>query len=312
MAHVLVTGGSGFIGSHLIEHLIEHGHRVSSLDIRPPDRVEAGVTYVQADFTEYERLRAHLDERRPDLVCHLGAIPSVQVSIRDAQASMTANVAGTYTVLEASRRAGARRILFASSAAVYGRTALEHDGAALAEDLPLQPFSPYALAKKHGEEMLRMWTTSIWDPIDAVSLRFFNVFGPRQRRDSAYATCIERFLAQWRAGQPLTIVPDGHQRRDMVFVTDVVRAIRLALEAPDAWGGEVMNIGTGRNHSVLEIADQIGGRDYPRVFIEPRPGEVRSSLADATRARRRLGWEPLVAFEDGIERLKQQAEVAAG
>lgn len=311
MAHVLVTGGSGFIGSHLIEHLVQHGHRVTSLDIRKPDRVEPGVEYVQADFTEHAALCAYLERIRPELVCHLGAIPSVQVSIRDAYASMTANVAGTYSVLEASRRAGARRVLLASSAAVYGRTALEHDGAALAEGLPLQPFSPYALAKKQGEEMLRLWTTPIWEAIDAVSLRFFNVFGPRQRRDSAYATCIERFLGQWRAGEPFTIVPDGHQRRDMVFVTDIVRAIRLALEADGAWGGDVMNVGTGRNYSILEIADLIGGPAYPRVFIEPRPGEVRSSLADATRARQRLGWEPLVTFEDGIERLKQEAGVTA-
>jgi UDP-glucose 4-epimerase len=311
MAHTLVTGGSGFIGSHLIEHLLEHGHRVTSLDIRPPDRVQPGVRYVQADFTAHEQLCAHLDRIKPGLVCHLGAIPSVQVSIRDAHASMTANVAGTYSVLEASRRAGVSRLLLASSAAVYGRTALDHDGSALTEDLPLQPFSPYALAKKHGEEMLRLWTSPIWESIDAVSLRFFNVFGPRQRRDSAYATCIERFLAQWRAGEPLTIVPDGRQRRDMVFVTDVVRAIRLALEAPGAWGGEVMNIGTGRNYSILEIADLIGGAGYPRVFIEPRPGEVRASLADTSKARHRLGWAPLVPFEQGIERLKQETGVVA-
>jgi UDP-glucose 4-epimerase len=307
MAHVLVTGGSGFIGSHLIEHLVQQGHRVTSFDIRRPDWTEGGVRYVQADFTEHEALCTEMQAMRPELVCHLGAIPSVQVSIRDAHASMTANVAGTYSVLEASRRAGARRILLASSAAVYGKTALEHDGAALTEDLPLQPFSPYALAKKHGEEMLRLWTTPIWDPIDAVSLRFFNVFGPRQSRESAYATCIERFLAQWRADEPLTIVPDGKQRRDMVFVTDVVRAMRLALEAPAAWNGEALNIGTGRNYSILEIADLIGGPEYPRVWIDPRPGEVRSSLADVRRARQRLGWEPLVAFEEGIERLKQEA-----
>jgi UDP-glucose 4-epimerase len=311
MPHTLVTGGSGFIGSHLIEHLLEHGHRVTSLDIRPPDHVQPGVRYLQADFTAHDELCAHLRRVEPELVCHLGAIPSVQVSIHDAHASMTANVAGTYSVLEASRRAGARRVLLASSAAVYGKTALDYDGRALSEDLPLQPASPYALAKKHGEEMLRLWTSPIWQSIDAVSLRFFNVFGPRQRRDSAYATCIERFLAQWRAGEPLTIVPDGQQRRDMVFVADVVGAIRLALEAPAAWSGEVMNIGTGRNYSILEIADLIGGPDYPRVFIDPRPGEVRASLADATKARRLLGWTPLVTFEDGIERLKQETSVTA-
>ena len=182
-----------------------------------------------------------------------------------------------------------------------GRTALEHDGQALGEDLPLQPLSPYALAKKHGEEMLRLWTSPIWDALDAVSLRFFNVFGPRQRRDSAYATCIERFLAQWRDRQPFTIVPDGQQRRDMVFVTDVVRAVRLALEAPGPFGGEVFNIGGGRNYSILEIADlhrragapahhdRAAPRRGARVArrYRPRPCAARMVAAGALRGRDR-------------------------
>ncbi len=304
MSHVLVTGGSGFIGSHLIDELLAHGHAVTSLDIRPADHRVPGVEYVQLDFTDHPALCACFGRVRPELVCHFGAIPSVQVSIHDAHASMTANVAGTYSVLEAARRAGAGRVLLASSAAVYGRTALEHDGRALGEDLPLQPLSPYALAKKQGEEMLRLWATDIWPSFDAVSLRFFNVFGPRQRRDAAYSTCIERFLGQWRDGQPFTIVPDGHQRRDMVFVTDVVRAVRLALEAPGRWGGQAFNIGGGRNYSILDIADLIGGPGHARTFIDPRPGEVRASLADTSRARQQLGWAPLVTFEEGIERLK--------
>ena len=307
MAHVLITGGAGFIASHLIDELLHGGHRVTTLDIRPLDRPQLQAEHVRLDFTEHAALCEAMQRLRPELVCHLGASPSVQVSIRDVHASMTANVAGTYSVLEASRRARARRIVFASSAAVYGRTALDYDGRALQEDLPLQPLSPYALAKKQGEEMLRLWTTAIWEPIDAVSLRFFNVFGPRQRRDAAYATCIERFLGQWRERQPLTIVPDGHQRRDMVFVTDVARAIRLALEAPEPFAGEAFNIGGGRNYSILEIADAVGGPGYPRTYIEPRAGEVRASLADITRARERLGWNPRVPFEEGIEQLKREA-----
>ena len=306
MAHVLITGGAGFIASHLVDELLAHGHRVTTLDIQPMSHEVRGVPHVRLDFTDHAALEQATATLRPELVCHLGAIPSVQTSILDAHASMTSNVAGTYSVLEASRRAGVRRILLASSAAVYGRTALEHDGQALGEDLPLQPLSPYALAKKHGEEMLRLWTSPIWDALDAVSLRFFNVFGPRQRRDSAYATCIERFLGQWRDGQPFTIVPDGQQRRDMVFVTDVVRAVRLALEAPGSFGGEVFNIGGGRNYSILEIADLIGGPAHPRSMIAPRAGEVRASLADIDRARARLGWSPQVPFEEGIERLKRE------
>jgi nucleoside-diphosphate-sugar epimerase len=311
VTRVLITGGSGFIGSHLIEELEAHLFDVISLDIRRPRRRHAAVTYVQLDFTQHAALCRLFDRVRPEMVCHLGAIPSVQESVRDAHASMTANVAGTYSVAEAARRAGARRMLFASSAAVYGATALEQQGDALSEVLPLRPLSPYALAKKQGEEIVRMWSSDIWTPIDGVSLRFFNVFGPRQRRDAAYATCIERFLAQWRAGEPLTIVPDGQQRRDMVFVTDVVRAIRLALEAPGPWRGESINIGGGRNYSIVEMAQAIGGTGYPQTFIDPRPGEVRSSLADIRVARERLGWAPRVAFADGIEQLKQSVPVAS-
>ncbi len=308
---MLITGGSGFIGSHLIEELEAHGSDVISLDIRPPWRRHGAVEYVQFDFTQHAVLCELFDRVRPELVCHLGAIPSVQESIREAHASMTANVAGTYSVAEAARRSGARRMLLASSAAVYGATALEHQGRALIEAMVLRPLSPYALAKKQGEEILRMWSSDIWKPIDGVSLRFFNVFGPRQRRDSAYATAIERFLAQWRAGEPLTIVPDGQQRRDMVYVTDVVRAIRLALEAPEPWRGESINIGGGRNYSIFEMARAVGGPEYPHRFIDPRPGEVRASLADIGLARERLGWEPRVSFADGIEQLKQSVPVAS-
>jgi len=138
MAHVLITGGAGFIASHLVDELLAHGHRVTTLDIRPMSHEVRGVPHVRLDFTDHAALEQATATVRPELVCHLGAIPSVQTSILDAQASMTANVAGTYSVLEASRRAGVRRILLASSAAVYGRTALEHDGQALGEDLPLQ------------------------------------------------------------------------------------------------------------------------------------------------------------------------------
>ena len=137
MAHVLITGGAGFIASHLIDELLAHGHRLTTLDIRPMPHDVPGVPHVRLDFTDHAALCRAVESVRPELVCHLGAIPSVQTSILDAHASMTANVAGTYSVLEASRRAGARRLLLASSAAVYGRTALEHDGRALAEELPL-------------------------------------------------------------------------------------------------------------------------------------------------------------------------------
>jgi UDP-glucose 4-epimerase len=302
---VLVTGGSGFIASHLIPELLAAEHGVESLDVRPASVAHEGVLHHQLDFCEHRLLCERFADSRPEVVVHLGAIPSIQESIHDAWTSMTSNVTGTQSVLEASRRAGVSRVVFASSAAVYGRTSFERDGEALSEDLPSQPLNPYALAKKIGEDMLRVWASrDLWQAVDGVALRFFNVYGPRQRKDSAYATCIERFLSQWRQGDPFTIVPDGHQRRDMVFVGDVVRAIRLAVESSEPFAGEVLNVGGGRNYSVLEMAGVIGGADYPRMLIDPRSGEVRASLACIDRARERLGWAPQVAFPDGIARLK--------
>lgn len=303
---ILVTGGSGFIGSHLIEELLAAGHEVLSMDWRDPvDPFPPGVIDFRTDLCEWEVLERDFAKAKPEAVCHLGAIPSVQKSILDPLPTMHSGVTGTYLVLEAARRHGVRRVVFASSGAVFGATGAEYAGKLLTEDLPLKPLNPYGLSKKMGEEMMRLWGSGeIWPGPDTVSLRFFNVFGPRQRRDAAYATCIERFLYQWEAGEPFTIVPDGTQRRDMVFVKDVVRAVRLAAEQTSDFQGEVINIGSGTNYSVLEIADEIGGTGHPRVFIEPRPGEVRETRADISKARRLLGWEPRVSFPEGIAILK--------
>ncbi len=304
---ILVTGGSGFIGSHLVEELLEAGHSVASLDYRDPQTpLPAGVEDFRADFCEWDALDRAFSSFQPEAVCHLGAIPSVQKSILDPMPTMRSGVTGTYLVLEASRRHGARRVVFASSGAVFGATGAEYAGRPLTEDLPLKPLNPYGLSKKMGEEMMRLWASrEIWNGSDTVSLRFFNVFGPRQRRDAAYATCIERFLYQWGAGDPFTIVPDGKQRRDMVFVKDIVRAVRLAAESGHRFNGEVINIGSGKNYSILQIADIIGGSSHPRVFIEPRPGEVRETLADISKAKQLLGWEPQISFPEGTEILKR-------
>ncbi len=311
MTRVLVTGGSGFIGSHLIDDLCAHGHSIASLDIREPSRRVAGVDYVPLDFCLHDSLRRFLDRSKPDVVVHLGALPSIRQSVVEPFTSMTANIAGTYSVLDGSRLCGARRVVFASSAAVYGRTAFRHAGQSLSEDMPLEPLNPYSLAKKAGEEMMRLWATGgLWAGLDTVSLRFFNVFGPRQPRESAYATCIERFIGQKLEGEPFTIVPDGNQRRDLVYVGDVVRAIRLAVEKTGDFDGAAINIGGGRNYSVLDIAGAIGGPDHPRVFIEPRPGEIRESLADVRRADALLGWRPHVSFDVGLREVMAAAQEA--
>ncbi len=306
---ILITGGSGFIGSYLIEELVGRNHKVVSVDIKESrERFdEDHVRYEHCDFTHFGVLSEIFRQEKPEAVCHLGAVPSVKKSIDEPIGTMNTNVQGTYYVLEASRRSGVKRVVNISSGAVYGATAFEYSGKPLHEDLALAPLNPYALSKKMGEEMARLWSSKeIFGGLDTVSLRFSNVFGPRQPRDAAYASCIERFLWQWREKKPFTIVPDGNQRRDMVFVSDVVRAVRLAAESENQFGGEAINIGSGANYSINEIADLIGGKDYPREFVEARKGEIRETLFDISKAKKLLGWQPNVSFEDGIAALKKE------
>ena len=152
-----------------------------------------------------------------------------------------------------------------------------------------------------------MWTRKdLWgdSALDAVSLRFFNVYGPRQRRDSAYATCIERFLYQWQQKEPFTIVPDGQQRRDVLYVKDLVKAVLAAILSKKDFGGVPINLGTGTNYSIFEIAEIIGGKEHPHVFIEPRAGDVRDVKADVSRARELLGWKAETMFPEGIKEVK--------
>ncbi len=315
---ILVTGAAGFIGSHLMEELQQHLHWVMALDrvfpdttiVRDAREVRPGVkvfyNQVQADFCKTDTVRIFFESWKPDIVCHLGAVPSVKQSVDDPLNTMHNNVTGTWNVFEAARLAGVKRVVFISSGAVYGQTAFAYSGKLLHEDLPLLPLNPYAISKKFGEEMAQQWASDIWEGPDTVSLRLSNVFGPRQKRDAAYASCIERFLWQWRDKKPLTIVPDGHQRRDMVYVKDVVRAIRFAAESSHQFGGTAINIGSGENYSILETADLIGGAEYPREFIEHRKGEIRETKFDIQKADRLLGWKPEVSFEEGIEILKNE------
>lgn len=306
---ILITGGAGFIGSHLLEEFSRNGHELVSLDTNFPKKHLSRVTYLYGNFCYFEPLIKNVKGFRLDMVCHLGAVPSVKKSVDFPLFTMDTNVGGTHNVLEMARLVGARRVIFASSGAVYGETTFLHSGKPLCEDLPIVPLNPYGLSKKFGEEMMKMWADkNIWkNAPDTVSLRFSNVYGTRKPREHAYASCIEKFLHQWRSNEPFSIVPDGHQRRDMVFVKDVVRAIRLAAERPQSFEGCAINIGSGKNYSILEIADFIGGKDSPRVFIEPRTGEIRETLFDIKKAEKLLGWKPEILFEEGIEILKKES-----
>jgi UDP-glucose 4-epimerase len=294
---VLVTGGAGFIGSHACEALLAAGLRVRVLDDFSTGNA-ANLASIWRDIEVAEGsiespdalTRAMRDVRD---VVHLAARSSVAESIAAAETYRRVNVDGTRALLAAAAGAGVRRIVFAASSSAYGDHAAPHD-----EGMEPRPMSPYAATKVAGEELVREYARS--GAGDSVSLRFFNVYGPRQDPNSAYAAVIARFSARIAAGQPVTIYGDGHQTRDFVHVTDTARAIVAAIKVPAALAGEVVNIGTGRATSVLELATLIGrafGKPVSVLHQPARAGEVRDSVAVTRRAEALLGFRASLAIE---------------
>lgn len=302
MAACLVTGGAGFIGSHLVEGLLSSGCRVRVLD-----DLSTGMPANLAHLTSAPEL-VHGDVADPDTVAramegievvfHLAALASVQRSVEAPADSHRVCATGTLHVLDAARRAGARRVVYAGSASAYGLPT----GEVQSEDTPVQPLSPYAAAKLSGEVYCQAFTSTYG--LETVRLRFFNVFGPRQRADSPYSGVIAIFADLLGQGRTPTIFGDGQQTRDFVYVSDVVKVCQLAAEKPGV-SGEVFNVGTGRGTRLLELVEalnrQLGTRITPR-HGEARVGDIRHSRADVTRARRLLGYEPTVGLEEGLAR----------
>jgi UDP-glucose 4-epimerase len=299
-----VTGGAGFIGSNLCRALLERGIRVRVLDDfstgrrRNLEGVEEDVEIVEGDLRDLRAVSSAV--AGTSVVFHEAAIPSVARSIADPVASNEVNVTGTLNVLLAARDAGVERVVFASSAAVYGNSEV----LPLHEGLPTRPVSPYGVTKLAGERYLEAFTRTWGTP--TVALRYLNVFGPRQNPRSQYASAIPTFISRTLRGEPVTIYGDGEQARDFVYVGDIVRANVLAAEAPEAALGRTFNIGCGRRHTVNELIATIGslvpGEHPPAVHAEPRPGEIRDSWSDITMARDVLGFEPADTFESGLER----------
>jgi UDP-glucose 4-epimerase len=298
---VLVTGGAGFIGCHLAERLRDEGHDVRILDNFSTgrranlDHLGGDVEVVEGDMQSYERV--HTAVRGCELVYHQAALPSVPRSIQDPLTSNAANVIGTLNVLLASRDSGIRRVVFASSSSVYGANRVLPKR----EDLTPLPISPYAVAKLAGEGYCRSFTEVFG--LETVSLRYFNVFGPRQDLLSQYAAVIPNFIAALRSGRPPTIFGDGEQSRDFTYVSNVVDANLLAASSTIAAGG-TYNVACGERTTLTallaELQEVTGSRVEAR-HEPPRAGEVRESCADVALAREELGYLPSVGLRRGLE-----------
>jgi len=298
----LVTGGGGFIGSNVVRALLARGDDVRVLDnFSTGSRanlagLESDVQLVEGDLRSYERVHAAV--RGAEVVFHEGALPSVPRSVQDPLTTTAVNVEGTLNVLLAARDEGVRRIVNASSSSVYGNTGTLPRVETQAPD----PISPYAVAKLAAERFCTSFTRVYG--MDIVSLRYFNVFGPRQDPTSQYAAVVPRFIRAIADDEPVTIYGDGDQSRDFTFVDNVVGANLLAADAPDV-GGEILNVATGDSVTVNALADTIGallGKPVEKAYESAREADVRASWADVGQAKRLLGYEMRVDFAEGLRR----------
>lgn len=331
---VLVTGGAGFIGSHLVDSLIGDGFDVTVIDnlsTGKKSQVNKKAKFIKADIRNLKKIKPYF--KGVDQVFHLAAKARIQPSIKDPISSFDHNVMGTLNVLLAARDAGVKRVVYSASSSSYG----DQDVLPLHEEMTPRFKSPYSLSKYVGEEMCRLFSNLYG--IESVSLRYFNVYGPRQLLSGAYATVVGIFLKQFKNGKPLTIVGDGSIQRDFTHVFDVVRANILAAQSDRVGKGEVINIGTGKNYSINEVASMIltppelghtlPVRDLnnPRLvvgiapnikpetvlvsavrknrvtYLPSRPGETRYTLAGNSKAKKLLNWKPTINFEQGLEEL---------
>jgi nucleoside-diphosphate-sugar epimerase len=299
----LITGGAGFIGSNLADALVRDGERVRIFDnfssgfrenlAALGDRVEV----VEGDLRDYDAVRRAMEGVR--YVSHQAALRSVERSVDDPLSTDEVNVHGTLHVLMAARDSKAvQRVVYASSSSVYG------DSPALpkSEELAPSPISPYAVSKLAAEHYCRVFSKLYG--VETVSLRYFNVFGPRQSPRSQYAAVVPLFMRAALDGEPLEVHGDGEQSRDFTYIDNVVEANRKACTTPGV-GGEVYNVACGERHSLLEIADIIGrliGRELPRRHVASRRGDVRHTLASIDKIGRQLDYRPEVAFEEGLRR----------
>ena len=296
--NTLVTGGSGFIGSHLTERLLNDGHEVTVIDNFSTGRIEnlahlsgnKNLKIIEADICDYRLISPCF--KKIDWVFHLAALADIVPSIENPEKYFRANVDGTFNVLQAAREAGVKRFLYSASSSCYGIP----DEYPTKETAEIRPMYPYALTKYLGERLAMHWGQVYKLPV--VSLRLFNVFGPRSRTSGTYGAVFGVFLAQKLARKPFTVVGDGTQTRDFTYVTDVADAFVSAAQSDIR--GEIMNAGTGNPKSVNRLAELLGGKI---VHIPKRPGEPDCTHADTSKIQKLLGWKPKVSFEDGVKEM---------
>jgi len=323
---VLVTGGAGFIGSHIVDRLLSDGYKVFSGDIVERKRGEKYFktsllsnakeiwkknrknfqSTFRADVGEMYDVLFMFDWAKPDCVIHCGAQARIQKSIKDPVGYGKSNAVGTHNMLEASRQHHVQKFVYSASSSAYGL----QDSMPLVEDMKSDPLNPYALTKYQGEQWVKVYA-EIYD-VPACSLRYFNVYGPRENPHGQYGTVCAKFLNQWKKGKKFTVVPDGHQRRDFTWIGDVVDANIQAMlcSKKDSKNGSVFNIGYGQDFSVLEVANMIAGhkakKNVDYKIIKSRIGEARQTLADNEKARKVLGWVPRVSLQEGLQIFKSK------
>ncbi|RPJ22818.1 MAG: SDR family NAD(P)-dependent oxidoreductase [Chloroflexi bacterium] len=302
----LVTGGAGFIGSHIVQTLLEQGASVRVLDNFSTGKRENleqltrqfngnHLDVIEGDVRNVARVEAAV--RGVEVIFHEAAFISVPQSMKEPQACFDVNIMGTSLLFDAARKAGVRRAVVASSAAVYG----ESEALPLVEEMPLQPLSPYAVSKRVKEMYAELFTGSFG--FEVVALRYFNVYGPRQRPDSLYAAAVPIFARRYLDGKPVTIFGDGGQTRDLINIRDVVRANLIASEHPEA-AGKIFNICTGietRLLDLLDVLDELIPHAPPREFVAPRPGDLYRSVGSPRKAADVLDFRAQVSLVDGLK-----------
>ncbi|MCC7357365.1 NAD-dependent epimerase/dehydratase family protein [Candidatus Uhrbacteria bacterium] len=292
MSTYLITGGAGFIGSNLAEELLRQGHTVRILDnfsTGKREHLQSGTQLFEVDFTNLEAIKPAF--QGVDGVFHMGALPSVPFSIEHPIESTKINILGTVNVLEACRLAKVKRVVYSASSSAYGiQPELPQR-----VDMPTDPLSPYALQKLTGEKFCQQYAKHFG--VETISLRYFNVYGPRMNDTGAYVPVFTFFIRQKLAGQPLTVFGDGETSRDFTHVSDVVQANILAMQSPNVGHGEVLNAGAGGNITLNQVVKLFGG---PVQYLPFREGDVPRSQADISLTRKLIGYEPKIAFKDGL------------